>query len=112
MRVRERLVSGEVEVGEQGQIATQEPPLLLDRFFHLQQKFRLAPRRRGVGNDLGTNGAVRVVFKAAADASTGFDEYLMARRGQRFRAGRDERHPIFIGLDLFGYTDAHSRDIR
>ena len=84
----QRLVGGQVQVGEQG-LALAHPVVLLgDRLLDLEHQVAAAPRpRRRSSSDLGAGRDELVVGDRGADAGVGLDEHLVAVRG-RARARR------------------------
>ena len=105
-RTCERLVGGDVKVGEEHEALAQPRVLGLDRFLDLQQEIGLVP---GVvdRDDPRTRSFVLSVVKRTSVAGGRLDEHLVAALDQFARTGRRERDTVLVGLDLL--RDANSQ---
>ena len=103
-RARERLVGGDVEVGEEHEPLAQARILRLDRLLDLEEKIGLAP---GVldRDDPGAGALVLLVGERAAVPRRRLDEHLVAALDELTRARRGERYAVLVGLDLLRNTD-------
>ena len=107
-RPRQRLVGGDVQVGEEDEALAQPAVLGRDRLLHLQQQLRAAPDLV----DRRDPGAVRLVVgvgELAPRAGAGLDDDLVAALDELARPGRRQRDAVLLGLDLLGDADAHGR---
>ena len=105
-RPRERLVGGNVQVGEEDEALAQAAVLGRDRLLHLQQQLRTLPDLV----DRADPGAVRLVVgvrELAAGSGTGLDDDFVAVLDELARPGGGQRDSILLGLDLLGDADAH-----
>ncbi len=106
-RPRQRLVGGDVEVGEEDEPLAQPRVLGRDRLLHLEQQLGLAPdlvdRRRSARRPR----SYCVVREGAARPRRRLDEHLVAALDELARAGRRQRDAVLVGLDLLGDADPH-----
>ena len=105
-RAGQRLVGGDVEVGEEGQALAQPRVLGRDRLLHLEQQLAALPDVVD-RDDLRADALVGRVGERAARARAGLDRHLVAAVDQLERAGRRQRDPVLVGLDLLGDADPH-----
>ena len=101
---------GQVQVGEQDLAGLH--PLVLDRdgFLDLEDHLGLAPHLVVVVGDLGPRGDELVVGDRGAGARSGLDDHLVAMSGELVHAGRGDRHPVLVVLDLAGDAHLHEAD--
>jgi hypothetical protein len=105
-RPRERLVGGDVEVGEEGQPLAKPRILRLDRLLHLEQELGRCPDLLDVGEPR-ANGRVRLVGESRADARPMFDDHVVAALDELERAGRRQGDAVLLRLDLLRHPDPH-----
>ena len=67
-----------------------------------QQQVKLVP-----AGDLGANGCIHVIRKAASQSRSGFDQNGMSGGDERFRACRNEGDSVFVGFDFLRDADLH-----
>ena len=103
-RLGDARVGGEVQVGEQGEVAAQEFELLGLGFLDLDHHV-LRPGIRSSRHDVGAGGDVVGVGDRRAFAGTGLDEDLDAETFELAYAVRGHRHSVLGGLDLTRYAD-------
>ncbi len=108
---RQRLVRGEVQVGEQDEPATEVAVLALDRLLHLEDEFGFLPGARGVGQDGRPCVRVQFIRDGRAASGAGLDEHVVPVGDQVVDAGRGDRHPELVVLDFAGDRDLHEAPI-
>jgi hypothetical protein len=99
-----------VQVGEQRQVLTQEAVLRRDGLLDLDEQVGGAPDVGGLGDDLGSRGAVGVVAEARPDAGSALDEHPVAVRRELVDARGRHADAALTVFDLCGNTDDHGRD--
>ena len=103
----ERLVGGEVQVGEE-RLALAHPVVLLgDRLLDLEHHVGGAPHVVGGVEDLGAGRDVLVVVDLRADAGALLDDDLVAVRDELVHADRGDGHAVLVVLDFLGDADLH-----
>ena len=102
----QRLVGGDVEVGEKRQALAEPRILRRDRLLDLEQQVSAAPHLVD-GDDRRARPLVGLVGESAARARVGLDEHVVPTLNELAGAGRRQRDPVLLRLDLFGYADAH-----
>ncbi len=105
-RARERLVRGDVQVGEQREAFAEVRVLLRDRLLHLQEEIRATPdvvdrHERGPG------ALVRRVGKRATGARARLHEHLVPALGELSCACRGQSDPGLLRLDLLRNAYPH-----
>ena len=107
-RAGQRLIGGEVEVGEQDKVFPQTPVFARDRLLHLQQQLGPLPDlvHRGDARPGRLVGRVR---KRAPLPRVVLDEHLVASVRQLERSGRRQRNAVLVRLDLLRDADPHGR---
>ena len=103
----ERLVGGEVEVGEQGQALTQAVVLLGHRLLDLHDHVRLAPHVVGGVEDRGALRDVLLVGDRGAEAGTLLDEHVVTATHELVHPHGGDADPELVVLDLAGDPDLH-----
>ena len=104
----EVFVGGEVEVGEDDLSASQERPFGGKRLLDLDDQIS-GSEDFGVRTEQGGSaGGVIVVCDAASEASTAFDEHLMAVAYQFFNAAREHGDAVLVRFNFPWQTDVHS----
>ena len=106
-RVGAGLVGGQVQVGEQHLVLAHAVVLLGDRLLDLEHQVAGGPHVVGGVEDLRAGGDVVLVRDRRADAGVALDEHLVAVADQLVHAGRGDRHPVLVVLDLAGDADLH-----
>ena len=105
-RESEPRVRREVQEREQRVLVAQPLDLLAQRLLDLEDEFR--PLEDLVdGRALGVDGPVGRVRIAGAGAGAALDEDAVAAAGELARAGRRDRDPPLVRLDLGGDADVH-----
>ena len=102
----QRLVGGEVEVGEQHLPLGHPVVLLGDRLLDLEHHLRLAPHVIGRVDDRRARGDVLGVTDLRADTGVLLDAHLVAVGHQLVHPDGRDRHPVLVVLDFLGYADA------
>ena len=104
-RAGERLVGGDVEVGEEHEPLAQPRILGVDRFLDLEQEVGLAP---GIvhRDDAGAGALVLLVGECTPLPRARLHQNLVTALDQLAGTGGGERDAVFVGLDLLGNADA------
>ncbi len=96
-----------MQIGEQDVVGTEPRPFDGLRLLDLHDHVAVGEDGFGVGDKDRARLAVFGVGEACAQAGAGLDPYLMAV-GDVFAHRRGgQADPMFVGLDLAGYADAH-----
>ena len=103
----QRPVSSQVQVGEQHEIPPEPRVLLGNRLLDLEHEFTLAPHVISSSQHLGTGSEVLLVRNRRTNPGPGLDEHGVPVTGQLVHAGRCQRHPVLVVLDLGGNSDLH-----
>ena len=106
----ERLVGGEVEVGEEGQPLAHPVVLLGDRLLDLEHHVDAAvgaPGLLGRRDDGRARGDVLLVGDRRADTGAFLDDHVVAVRGQLVHADGRDGHAVLVVLDFLRDADAH-----
>ena len=111
VRLRQLLVGGEVEVGEDELTLPHVRPFALDRLLHLHDHLAVAPHRRGIGRDLRADRGVASSREAAAQPAPVSTSTECPAPISDLGAGGHERDAILVGLDLFRNADFHGGDV-
>lgn len=99
----ERLIRGEVEVGEQDEIRAQEAVLLGDRLLDLEHEVAGGPRGGGVRGDLRSGSLVFGIGDERALTGSCLHGDLMAVGDEFMDAGSGDGDSELIVLDLGGH---------
>ena len=110
-RIRQRTVSGKVEICIKNLILFEELVLRLDRLFDLDNHFRIVPYACSVGKDRGASVDIFAVLKARADARRCLNNDLIASINICFYIVRGQTHAELIVFDLFNQSDNHLKDL-
>ena len=108
-RARERLVRGDVQVGEEHEPFTEPWILRRNRLLHLEQELGALPDFVD-GRDPGAVRLVLLVGELAAGASTGLDDDIVPALDQLARTCGRQRDPVLLRLDLLRDADAHGAE--
>ena len=103
----QRLVRGEVEVGEEGQTLAQAVVLLGDRLLDLEHHLDGAPHVVGGVDDRGARGDVLLVQDLRADARALLDDHVVTVLGQLVDADGRHRDAVLVVLDFLRDADLH-----
>ena len=106
---RERRFGGQMEIGEEHQIAAQEAEFGALRLLDLEHHPRAFPYRGGRSHDLRAGGAILAVAEAAAGAGAALHQHAMVVAAKGGGAGRRQRDAPLVRLYLGGYSDDHVR---
>ena len=106
-RARERLVGGDVQVGEEHEPFAEPWILGRDRLLHLEQELGALPDLVD-GRDAGAVRLVLLVGELAAGACARLDDDLVPALDELARARGRQRDPVLLGLDLPGDADSHA----
>ena len=93
-------VGCEVQVGEQDVVWLETPDLGRLGFLDLDDQRRLVEQRVGVGHDRRALLGVSLIGDRGAEAGAALNEHLVTSVDQLADAGRRQRNPILVGLDL------------
>ncbi len=105
--IGQRLVGGQVQVGEQGQALAHPVVLLGHRLLDLQHHVRGAPHVVGVRDDRRPRRDVLLVMDRGALAGALLDVHLVAVRGQLVHTDGRDRHAVLVVLDFLRDADLH-----
>src|SRR6185437_6518384 len=108
-RPRERLVGGDVEIGEEHAPHAEPRVLGLDRLLDLEEEVGLAPCVVD-RDDPCARSLVLLVGKGAALPRRRLDENLVPALDQLACTGGRERHAILVGLDLLCDSNSQSSE--
>jgi hypothetical protein len=108
-RLRELLVGGEVEVGEDDLPRPEHPDLGGLRLLHLHDHVGVAEDFLRTPADLRADLRVVLVRESAAHTGVGLDHHLMPRADQLIGPGWDHGDTVLVRLDFLG--NAHSHDV-
>ena len=97
---------GQMQIGEQGQVGTQEVVLRRKRLLDLDHEAGV-PCLGGAGDDMRTGRPVLVIAEPAASACPGLDEDAMARLAQHPNPSGGHGHSELLILDLPGNAYDH-----
>jgi hypothetical protein len=100
------LARSEVEVGEEDESFAQELVLRRQRLLDLEQELGLTPHVFGRG-DRRADSLVLVVGERAAVPGLVLDQHVVAALHELARAGRGQRDPVLVRLDLLDDADLH-----
>ncbi len=106
----QRLIGGEVEIGEHHLAGPQQRPLGRLRLLDLDDQLGLGPDLGGLGHDRRAGRLVLSVGDPTALPRPGLDQDRVARVAQLLDADREHRHSVLVRLDLLGHSDDHSHD--
>jgi hypothetical protein len=106
-RLRQPIVGGEVEVGEEDLAAAHAGPLDLDGLLDLHDHLGASPDFLSAVYESRTGVRVEVIGESAAQPSTLFDHELMPGLCEHLCTCRRQRHTILVTLDLLRNTDQH-----
>jgi len=102
----ERLVRGQVQIGEEEHPRPEAVVLLGQRFLDLEHHL-CGIGLLGGGDDASAALRILLVRKAAAQPGTALDDHLVARPHERLDASQMERDPILLVLYLLRDADDH-----
>jgi hypothetical protein len=103
----QRLVGGEVEVGEEGQALVHPVVLLGDGLLHLEHHVGVVPDLVGAVQDLRAGRLVLAVVDLRPDPGAPLDVHVVAVGRELVHADRGDGDAVLVVLDFLGDADLH-----
>ena len=105
--VRQLGLRRQMEIGEDRQVRPQVAELLGERFLDLHDHIGPAPYVWARSSTGCAGGRVGAVGDMAAPAGVSLHQHLVAVGDEGRRPGGRQRHPVFLGFQLFRYAYDH-----